>query len=108
MSNVAETSRDALGKISLSRQKTQGDLVEAVVRQAIARGAADVSLQELKKMLAHDYDTQMDLSIISRIVHGLVTSKRLVRNHTNRRPCTVSGVSIAPISLPQTQTRMFN
>ncbi len=93
--------------ISKPRRRTQGDFIEGVVRSAVTGGAKDLSMQELKSLLARQYDTAMDMSVISRIVNGLVEDKRLVRDSDHKRACTVSGVLISPIAVPLVQARMF-
>lgn len=93
--------------ISKPHRRTQADFIEGVVRQALTGGSKDLSMQELKSLLARQYDTAMDMSVISRVVNELVTAKRLARDVEHKRPCTVSGALIQPISMPMVQARMF-
>lgn len=94
-------------KISKPRRRTQGDFIEGVVRCALTAGIKDLSMQELKNILARQYDTAMDMSVISRVVNELVAAGRLVRDQDHKRACSLSGVQIQPISMPLVQGRMF-
>ena len=99
----------AQGSATISKpiRRTQADFIEAVVRSAVIGGTKDLSMQELKSLLARHHDTAMDMSSISRIVNGLVEDKRLVRDADHKRACTVSGVLISPIAVPLVQGRIF-
>lgn len=102
------TSGQADTTISKPRRRTQGDFIEGVVRSAVTGGAKDLSMQELKSLLARKYDTAMDMSVISRVVNELVNADRLVRDAEHKRTCTISQALIQPISVPKVQARMFS
>lgn len=94
--------------ISQPRRRTQGDFIETVVRTAVTGGAKDLSMQELKDLLARSYDMRMDMNVISRVVHELVAAGRLVRHVDDKRPCTLSKATVQPFTVPVVQARMFS
>jgi len=94
--------------ISKPRKRTQGDFIEGVVRTAVTGGAKDLSMQELKDLLARNYDTRMDMNVISRVVHELVSAGRLVRHVDDKRSCTLSKATVQPFTVPVVQARMFS
>lgn len=94
--------------ISKPRRRTQADFIEGVVRTAVTGGAKDLSMQELKDLLVRNYDMRMDMNVISRVVHELVTADRLVRHAEDKRPCTLSKATVQPFTVPVVQARMFS
>ena len=99
---MVDTSATSLHALGLQGQKSQMDLVEAVVRAACKRGAADISMREVQQALTRDHQVNLDLSSISGRVTALVTAKRLVRAEQSRK-CTVTGRDIRALSVPMTQ-----
>jgi len=93
--------------ISKRRRRTQADFIEGVVRTAVTSGTKDLSMQELKDLLARRYDMRMDMNVISRVVHDLVAVGRLVRHDGAKRACTLSKASVQPFTVPVVQGRMF-
>jgi len=94
--------------ISKPRRRTQADFIEGVVRTAVTGGAKDLSMQELKDLLARSYDMRMDLNVISRVVHELVATDRLVRRVEDKRACSLSKATVQPFTVPVVQARMFS
>lgn len=107
-SATLSTSGQAGTTISKPRRRTQGDFIEGVVRSAVTGGAKDLSMQELKDLLARRYDMRMDMNVISRVVHELVSAGRLVRIEGNKRKCTLSKATVQPFTAPVVQSRMFS
>lgn len=107
MSGVADTSREAASKISGLARKSLSDLIEAVVVGAMRAGAADLSMKEIQAELRRVYERDVEVASISGRVNELVAAKRLVRLENSRRPCRVTGHTIAPLSAPLVQERMF-
>lgn len=107
MAGVAETSREAVAKISQPGRKSVSDLIEAVVVAAMRAGAADLSMKEIQADLRRVYGREVEVASISGRVNELVAAKRLVRLENNRRPCRVTGHTIAPLAAPMVQERMF-
>lgn len=106
--SIAQSSRAALGEISMSDRKSQGDVIFDLVQAACRNGAHDMSLREI----AYTYELQnggrrIDVGTVSARVNALITAKRLVRLKDQPRPCTRSGVSIEPVTVPARQERMF-
>lgn len=104
MTGIQSTASDAT--ISKPRRRTQGDFIEGVVRTAVTGGVKDLTLQELKALLARDYDVQMDTSTLSRAVHDLVAVDRLVRHEKDKRACTLSKATVQPFTVPVVQARL--
>ena len=107
MSGVADTSRQAVAQISNPARKTLGDLIESVVVAAMRAGAADLSMKEIQADLRRVYGRDVETASISGRVNELVAAKRLVRLDTSRRPCRITGHTIAPLSAPLVQERMW-
>ena len=105
MTGIQSTTGDVT--ISKPRRRTQGDFIEGVVRTAVTGGVKDLTLRELKDLLARQYDMQMDTSTLSRAVHDLVAVDRLVRHEADKRACTLSGATVQPFTVPVVQARMF-
>lgn len=104
MAGIQPTPSDAT--ISKPRRRTQGDFIEGVVRTAVTGGVKDLTLRELKDLLARQYDMQMDTSTLSRAVHDLVAVGRLVRHEIDKRACTLSGATVQPFTVPVVQARL--
>lgn len=105
---IAQSSRAALGAISMPSRKSNMDIIFELVQAACRNGAHDMSLREI----AYTYEMQnggkrIDVGTVSARVNALITAKRLVRLHDRSRPCTRSGVVIAPVTVPAQQDRMF-
>lgn len=106
ISNVSQTSREALASISTRTRHTQNDDVFAVVAAACGAGVADMTGQEIMLAYRARFDREMYPNVISRVVGSLVDGGRLVRI-TESRACTVSGKNAYPVTVPAKQERMF-
>lgn len=104
--NIAETSRESLAGLSLPGQKTQADDVFLVVQLACRAGVKDLSLREIKQAYMRRFERDIDVSTVSARVNNLVTAQRLMRS-TQSRPCSLSGKSVLPVSVPAKQAPMF-
>ncbi len=104
MAGIQPTTGDVA--ISKPRRRTQGDFIEGVVRSAVTGGVKDLTLRELKDLLARQYDMQMDTSTLSRAVHDLVAVDRLVRHEKDKRACTLSKATVQPFTVPVVQARL--
>lgn len=105
-STVTETSRDAYGEaISKGRIPTLTNAIFRVVEAAHRNGIKDMSGREIKKALIAELPG-VDCSDISGRVRELVRAKRLFKNNDQKRPCTITGVLIGPVSIPRIQDRI--
>lgn len=106
---IADTSRASVAQISNPLRKSMGDMIESVVAKYTApgNGHRDMTMREIKAGLATVFERDVDLSTISARVNELVAAKRLVRDAEHTRACTVTGVHVAPLSLPPEQGRLY-
>jgi hypothetical protein len=107
MSGAAQTSRQAVAEISGTVRKTLGDLIESVVASAMRSGARDLSMKEIQAELRRVHGRDVEVATISARVNELVTAKRLVRDAHGHRPCRITGKTVAPLTVPLVQERMF-
>lgn len=107
MAGVTETSRQAVAQISNPARKSLADLIELVVVAAARAGVRDMSMKEIQSDLRRLYGREVEVASISGRVNELVSARRLVRDDINRRRCTVTGHTVAPLSAPPVQERMF-
>lgn len=101
------TSGMALRQISGYKRKSLADLIEAVVANAMRSGAKDMTMREVQQALVTKYARSVDMSSISGRVSELIEAKRMVRDKTVTRVCTVSGYTVHPLTVPPQQVRMF-
>jgi hypothetical protein len=106
--SVADSSRQQLQRISLTRRKSMTDEIELTLRLGHQRGLVDMSMQEIQHDLEQRLERRIELSTISARVNELVTARRVVRDKENTRPCTRSKADIHPLSIPPTQARLCN
>lgn len=105
-STVTATSRDALhDTISNGRAAVLTHAIFNVVQVAHRQGIKDMSMREIKAALLGEFPG-VDCSDISGRVRELIKAKRMVRKWDQKRPCTVTGVSIGPLSIPPIQDRI--
>lgn len=105
---IAESSRAALGAISLTDQKTQLNEVFSVVLAAVRNGSQDISGREIVQAYEKQHiGARIDPGTVAARLNALVAAKRLVRLPNKTRPCTVTGRQIIPVTVPAQQDRMF-
>lgn len=95
MTAVAETSREALSKISGTRAALITDAIFRAVEEAERAGTDGASMREIKEALAKR-NMDVDMSTISGRVAELIKVKRLKRK-TEKRMCSVSHQCIGPL-----------
>lgn len=105
--NVAPTSAQALAKISMPERATLADLIELTIAQLMREGCKDVSAREAREELHRRYGRFEEMSTMSGRIANLIAAKRLVRDKANTRMCKITGETIAPLSVPAKQDRMF-
>lgn len=105
--HTADTSRQALGSMTMRRRKSLIDEVEAAIIQLQRLGARDASMREVQQHLERHMGRRVDVSSISARVNELEAAKRVVRDRSCSRPCTVTGQAVHPLSVPPEQRRMF-
>lgn len=101
------TSGQALQDLGMGVQKHQADRVLDIVIAAKRNGIKDLSLREIAERWHMVHGKPIDVGTVSARVTSLVAAKRLVRVIYDARPCTVSGKTVQPVSVPTTQARMF-
>jgi hypothetical protein len=105
-SSVTETSRDAYDQaISSGRTAALTDAIFKAVERAHRNGIKDMSGREIKEAIRDEFP-RADCSDISGRVRELVRAKRLAKNKDQKRPCTITGFSIGPVSIPRIQDRI--
>ncbi len=104
---IAETSLEARGQISMRERKQQVDIIFDVVVAACRNGAIDLSLREIAQLYAAAHGKLIDVGTVSGRVTELIVAQRLVRLPGAARPCSISGKTVAPVTVPAKQARMF-
>lgn len=104
---IADTSRAALAKISPRGRMTISSQIETIVANACPAGSKGLSMQEIQEPLERAMARRVDMSTISARVNELVAAKRLIRDIANPRVCSQSGAMICPLSVAPQQVRAF-
>jgi hypothetical protein len=104
---IADTSRESHGQISMRQRKTQNDEVFDIVVGACRNGAQDMSLREIARAFATVHGRNIDVGTVSARVSALVDAQRLVRLKGSIRACTITGKTVAPVTVPAKQVRLF-
>ena len=107
ISNIADTSREALAAISVPKRQSQANDVLLIVTLACKAGASDMSGQEIKKAFKAHFDREIDASTVSARVNGLVAAGRLIRATQSRSCSCFPHPTVRPVFVPVTQARMF-
>lgn len=107
MNQVADTSRDALKRISTAARMSILERIESVVTDSGRRGVRDMSAREIRDKIEADTGRRIELSTITARVNELVTAGRLQRDPAYTRACTVTGQQIHPLRAVPKQTRAF-
>jgi len=94
------TSAQGLASVGLSGQKNQADEVLDICTAAQRNGTKNLSLREIAKRWELLHGTRIDVGTVSARVSNLVSASRLVRVLADARPCTISGKTVQPVSVP--------
>lgn len=105
-SGTRNTSAQALAEVGLKGQKFQADAVLDICIAAQRNGVKDLSLREIARRWEVMHGRQIDVGTVSARVSNLISSKRLVRVQGDQRPCTISGKTVSPVSVPLKQDRL--
>ena len=105
--SVVDTSKEAFTSLAGGERKHQADVILDIVTGACRNGAADLSLREIAQRYHLVHGKPIDVGTVSGRVTSLVASHRLVRLNDRKRPCTQSGKTVAPVTVPATQVRLF-
>lgn len=105
--HTADTSRQSLQSISMTRRKSLLDEVESAIIQLQRLGAKDASMREIQQHLERHLGRRVDVSSISARVAELETAQRVARDRGYTRACLVTGQQIHPLSATPEQRRMF-
>lgn len=101
-----DTSSAALAAVGTKKLARSLQEIYDVVEVGMRRGAADMSLTEIRDLYESIHGKRIDLNRVSARVSNLVSAKRLERK-SDTRPCAVSRQPIHPVFIPPTQPRLF-
>lgn len=106
-----DTSAQAFNKISTGRKKQMQDDILAICIAHQRHGAADMSAQEIRRVLEQQYKSErgqsarVDMSSMTSPIARLIDASRLQRM-PHKRACTVTGENIRPLRVTLIQARL--
>lgn len=93
-----EASAQALHGLSIGTQKTMGDKIVHILQQAHQAGVRDLSGREIQARYQQQFGQFVEMSSLSGRINNLMAAGRVERLQ-DHRPCTVTGLNIAPVRL---------
>lgn len=100
------SSQIAAEKQDQRKRRQQADVVLDIVLAAVRNGAIDMSLREIAHTFTRVHGKPIDVGTVSARVTALVDAGRLVRLPGSTRPCSLSGKTVSPVTVPATQARL--
>lgn len=96
--------------VRLSDQKTEMDMVESVIAQAMREGATDLTAYEAMMEVQRVYGVSMWPGTVSRVVAQLKAAGRVIQDKENRRLSRGPGASNVPsarLTVPVKQAEFY-
>lgn len=96
--------------LGLAGQKTEMDMVESVIAQAMRNGATDLTAFEAMQEVQRVYGVSMWPGTVSRVVAQLKAAGRVIQDKENRRLSRGPGASNVPsarLTVPARQVEFY-
>ena len=110
MYSTSETVTLAAPVVRLTEQKSEMDMVESVIAQAMRDGAQDMTAFEAMQAVQRVYGVSMWPGTVSRVVAQLKAAGRVIQDKKNRRLSRGPGASHVPsarLTVPVRQVEAF-